>query len=356
MLLSLHTSTTMRLLILPLLLLIASIQAHASHTNSPAADSVGVALNNGNYFIIHQVGARQTLFSLSKAYKVSIQEIMEANPGMLPAVQAGQLLYIPLKNFSAPLGLELSTILNGRLVKGGGANVTPPESPAPKEEKPIESKPKKPDPKPNDAEDELETQRYNWSGFDDSRDFYHEVQNGETLYKIAYYYGMNVQELMDLNGLENSLISAGQNLLIRRAAKKTPPKQEKQPAPKEKQPTPKEKPAPEKPKDKPEDKKIEEESIMPGANPKEINETGWALTIDKNFPEADKMIGLHLNAPVGGLVTVTNLANNKLVYVRVVGQLKSDDQDLLMMISPEAARALGVKGDEKFKIKLNYLQ
>jgi len=86
---------------------------------STPTDSVGVAMKNGEYFIIHQVKSRQTLFALSKIYKVSIQKILEANDNMRPALATGQLLYVPTKKNVPSPNIKLSSIVNGRLVGAG---------------------------------------------------------------------------------------------------------------------------------------------------------------------------------------------------------------------------------------------
>ncbi len=349
----------MKSLLLYIVAFFACLQV-AANTKNVTKDSVGVALKNGNYFIIHEVVKSQTLFALSKVYKVSIQEILEANPGMPPAVQQGKLLYVPLKNFKAPAGLKLSSISDkGTLVSGDGEETVDADKPAPmtKEEK-------KPDPKPVEKqtpvieEEEKEiivpptkiepetVEKYDWRNYKGTEDLVHKVKTGETLYKIATYYGVTVQELMELNGLDNSIISNGQLLVIRKAKAQEKPKKN-EPAPKETK------------KDAPKsDKKQEPESTpeTDNSNTNEVQETGLVLVVDKSFPDADKNIALHTKAPVGTIILVTNPANNRSLYVRVVGKLESDDTSLVMMISPAAANELGAPLTGKVKLTLSYAQ
>lgn len=348
---------TMKSLLLYVTIFFAGLQATAA-TQSVVKDSVGVALKNGNYFIIHEVAKSQTLFALSKVYKVSIQEILEANPGMPPAVQQGKLLYIPLKNFKAPAGLKLSSISDkGTLIPGDGEDTVDADGPGPmpKEEK-------KPEPKPAEKEvpvveeEEKEiivpptkiepetTDKYDWKNYKGTEDLVHKVKAGETLYKIATYYGVTVQELMELNGLDNSIISNGQLLVIRKAKAQEKPKKN-DPAQKEtKKETPKT------------DKKQEPEPTPESNSSGEVQETGMVLVIDKSFPDSDKNIALHTKAPVGTIILVTNPANNRSLYVRVVGKLESDDTSLIMMISPAAANELGTALTGKVKLTLSYAQ
>ncbi|HYG16247.1 MAG TPA: hypothetical protein VEC12_10885, partial [Bacteroidia bacterium] len=112
-------------------------------------------------------------------------------------------------------------------------------------------------------------------------------------------------------------------------------------------------------------KKREQKEELPGkeettqeppseATTNEIAETGMGLVIDKNFPDANKNIALHVSAQVGTIVKITNPANNREVYVRVVGQLKTDAKGVIIMISPEAANQLGASLTEKVKLTLSY--
>lgn len=347
---------TMKSLLLYITIFFAGLHATAA-TQSVVKDSVGVALKNGNYFIIHEVAKSQTLFALSKVYKVSIQEILEANPGMPPAVQQGKLLYIPLKNYKAPAGLKLSSISDkGTLVSGDGEEIVEEKpAPAPKEEKKPEPQPvEKPTPVIEEEEKEIivpptkvepeAIEKYDWKNYKGTEDLVHKVKAGETLYKIATYYGVTVQELMELNGLDNSIISNGQLLVIRKAKAQEKPKKN-DPASKEtKKETPKT------------DKKQEPEPTSESNSSGEVQEAGMVLVIDKSFPDSDKNIALHTKAPVGTIILVTNPANNRSLYVRVVGKLESDDTSLIMMISPAAANELGTALTGKVKLTLSYAQ
>jgi LysM repeat protein len=361
LLLSLHTVTAMKHFTTVFFLLLFSWQVNAS-THTKPQDSVGIANKSGSYYIIHEVTARQTLFALTKVYKVSIQDILEANPGMLPAVQAGQLVYIPAKNFKPLPGLVFSLIsADGKLVKEGDeAPKEEPKKETPKAdaqpEKPKAEKttaPAAPEEAPADNANDAPittADKYDWTKFTGETDLYHEVKSGETLYRIATYYSLTVQELMDINGLESSVISRGQKLLIKKAKKvadkpKEQPKEEKQTNKSPKKDTPKEKPV-----------EVAPAETTTNTDAAEIKEAGMALVVDKNFPEADKNIALHTKAPVGTILMVTNPANGRTVYLRVVGKLESDDKDLLLMISPAAANELGAPLTGKVKLSLSYAQ
>jgi len=347
----------MRNAVLFIILLISCSASRAGVTLQPL-DSVGVAFKNGSYFIIHEVENRQTLFALSKVYKVTTGEITAANPGMLPALQPGQLLYIPLKNFIPSQGLVLSVIEDGKLVSGKAEEEQETEKPA--KEIPAETKKEKEKeegPEPGQIE-ETKPDKFNWKKHDKDDDLYHTVKAGETLFRIATFYGLSVEEIKTLNGLLNNTIEVGQNLLIKKGRRtlENEKRLEKEKRDREKLEELKYKNT-EKPK-KDNTPKKEEEKTMPqpetAPEPGEVNETGWALVIEKEFPDADKNVALHTTAPTGTIILVTNPGNGKAIYVRVAGKLETTDKTLLLMISPEAARNLGANPEGKIKLQLSY--
>lgn len=345
--LSLQLKAFMKRAIHIILLLFISLLAKAN--DSQPQDSVGIANKDGKYFIIHEVSSRQTLFALSKIYKVRIQEILEANDDMRPALAAGQLLYVPAKNFSPTTNTVFSSIVNGKLVSG---NTAVEEAPKPEPEKELKQAAIPPSPKKEEPKEEVEepaipvNEKFNWDYYYGDKDLYHTVKRSETLYKIATYYGLSVQELMELNDLENSLIEKNQKLLIRKGKnKKVTPQKTK--------PNKKEEPKVEQPKAEPITEPDVEETKP--ASTKERNEAGTVMVIDDSFPDADKNIALHPTARVGTIILVTNNASKESVYVRVVGLLQSDDKSVVVMISPEAAKTIGIKGS-KGQVKLSYAQ
>ncbi|MFX3626093.1 MAG: LysM peptidoglycan-binding domain-containing protein [bacterium] len=343
--LSLQLKAFMKRVIHIILLLFICLQAKANYLQPQ--DSVGIANKDGKYFIIHEVTSRQTLFALSKIYKVRIQEILEANEGMRPALATGQLLYIPAKSFNPTANTEFSTIVNGKLVSG---NTAVEEAPKLEPEKELKQAAIPPPPKKEKPKEEVEepaipvNEKFNWDYYYGDKDLYHTVKRGETLYKIATYYGLSVQELMELNNLENSLIEKNQELLIRKGKKKKYSSENTKPKKKEE-------PKVEKPKTEP----VEEiDEIKPTAT-KEVKEAGTVMVIDDSFPDADKNIALHPTARVGTIILVSNNASKESVYVRVVGLLQSDDKNVVVMISPEAAKTIGIKGS-KGQVQLSYAQ
>src|SRR6187402_2762807 len=59
------------------------------------SDSLRLETVNGQTFIVHLVGEKETLFALSKRYGVTIARILEFNPTADGGIEAGQLLKVP---------------------------------------------------------------------------------------------------------------------------------------------------------------------------------------------------------------------------------------------------------------------
>ena len=72
-----------------------------------SADKVNIS---GNVYFIHKVLKGHTLYSISKAYGVSIDTIMQANPSLSEGLKAGMLIYIPESAASADKKTETATV------------------------------------------------------------------------------------------------------------------------------------------------------------------------------------------------------------------------------------------------------
>ncbi|REJ83490.1 MAG: LysM peptidoglycan-binding domain-containing protein [Bacteroidetes bacterium] len=88
---------------------------------------------------------------------------------------------------------------------------------------------------------------------------------------------------------------------------------------------------------------------------KEISEKGTAARITEDDQNHNKYYALHPSAPTGTIIKMTNLLNNKTVFVKVVGKMSESDYDsgLIIKVSKETADRLGV-GDHHFQAELVY--
>ena len=68
----------------------------AAHAAAPVGlDSVGIQQIEGRVFIIHKVAYQETLFSISRRYKVQMSEIQQSNRILKQGLKEGQMLLVP---------------------------------------------------------------------------------------------------------------------------------------------------------------------------------------------------------------------------------------------------------------------
>ncbi len=134
---------------------------------APVRRSDVVETIDGKRYYIHLVAEQQTLFSLSQAYDVAIEELNAINPQLRDGLRIGQVLRIPEKTASeTPVTATKSAATNPKV----------PDNPA-----------KKPT---------------------------HLVQQGETLYSISRRYQISVDQLLSMNPFLNEGLKTGQVLQI----------------------------------------------------------------------------------------------------------------------------------------------
>ena len=131
-----------------LVILIVSISTNAQESN----------------IIMHTVNKGQTLYSISKLYGTTVEDIVKMNPESAATLSVGQLLRIPGKTDKKE---------NEAVVR-----------------------------KSNDGT------------------IYHTIQSGETLYRLSKMYGITTQEICDANpGLSTSNFRVGETICIPNVAK-----------------------------------------------------------------------------------------------------------------------------------------
>ncbi|MCH8318097.1 MAG: LysM peptidoglycan-binding domain-containing protein [Bacteroidetes bacterium] len=61
-----------------------------------STDSIGTVKKNGKVYILHKVEPKETFYGLSKRYGVSVEEIKQANPEVEQGLKIAQVIRIPL--------------------------------------------------------------------------------------------------------------------------------------------------------------------------------------------------------------------------------------------------------------------
>ncbi|MFN3921745.1 MAG: LysM peptidoglycan-binding domain-containing protein [Caldimicrobium sp.] len=184
-------------------------------------------------YIIHRVAPKETLYRISKKYQVSIDEIKKINEISEKNLKVGMELKIPIKGIQAlelqgaptqltqhKKDLEPFTVIH--TVKRGDTlkeiarkyNISVKEL---KKLNHLKSDKLKPGQKlivkiVQEPQSHLQSKQLGNSNQEVS--LFHEVKEGETLYRISLMYNVSLEELKRVNNLESNIISVGQRLKI----------------------------------------------------------------------------------------------------------------------------------------------
>ena len=305
--------------------------------SSSPSDSLRIETVNGKQFILHQVDPKETLYSLSKRYGVTVAVIQENNPGTESGISVGKILRVPyaqsskqkaetsrhvvaaketlysisrqydvsvddLKKLNTLTGNDL-TVGQELMIPGKTTLAVAPIAVAP-------TLAVAPNP----------TEMKSLSGV-------HTVLAKETMYSISRQYGITVQQLKEWNNLSDELL-IGKLLLV------TQPKYNQSSG--EVTAT-----------NPPTGIKISENMI----GTEEVKEVGLAERMDGSEGNR-KYLALHKTIKKGSIVKVRNEANNLEVFVRISGQLPTTSSSILQ-ISKSAYDRLAA-ADTAFRVEVTY--
>jgi LysM repeat protein len=191
------------ILILAGLLLVLS--AHAQEPVEVERSSNKVILE-GKVYYIHVVEPGQTLYAISRAYNISQKEITVENPGVVSGLRVGQALKIPVvptlkedidtsPEGSADERRHTHKVLAGETIYSIAGKYGITEQALREANPAVRPEELKPGqrliiPEPVKEEKTVQEPVYNEEGF-----AYHKVKKKETLYSIARFYGVSVQEI-----------------------------------------------------------------------------------------------------------------------------------------------------------------
>lgn len=319
-------------------------------------DSLRLETINGKQYIIHQIDEKETLYSISRKYNVPITAILEVNPAADGGLATGQLLKVPyvfkgnkaqaqpggdrihkvapketlfsisklydvsVEDIKAWNNLKDNSLSNGQSLIIKKKSTVSSETTKLPETKSLKS--------------------------------VHTVAPKESMYSIARLYGITVQQLKEWNGIDGSELKIGQTLFVaqpmtNKAEVKTdqnrvteikeptdPVKQEVKPTQTQKETT----------------ITISEKVI--GSD--EVKEGGLAELIEGTEGNR-KYLALHRTAKVGTILKVRNELNNREVFVRVAGPLPNTgvNTNVVIKISKSAYDRLGAI-DQRFRVEVTY--
>ncbi|HEY5919181.1 MAG TPA: LysM peptidoglycan-binding domain-containing protein [Chryseolinea sp.] len=313
-------------------------------------DSTGTEVINGRVFVIHLVGEKETLYGISRRYGTTVDSILQYNPTADGGLEIGQILkvpYVPRRPQKSPGGGTTHTVaaketmfsisqaygvsieeikqwnsltdnslsIGQELVikKGGSVSATPQATTSTK-------------------------------GL-------HIVAAKETMFSIAKQYGVTVQQIKDWNKLEGNEISIGQELRV--ASPPSEPVKTVAPAVVAANEVKKDVVA-QTTTPKPEVKEQTIRISESVKNTDEISQNGLAELIEGTEGNR-KYLALHRTAPVGTILKVRNEMNNREVFVRVMGKLPDTalTDKLVIKISKSAYDRLGAI-DQRFRVEVTY--
>jgi len=319
-------------------------------------DSVGTETVNGKIFVIHQVGEKETLYGISRRYGTTVETILQYNPTADGGLEIGQILKVPYvpKRPVRPEGtlhtvaaketmFSISQAYHVTIDEIKQWNNLTDNSLSIGQEIMI----KKPATSMGNAQTPSPTKN---NGL-------HLVAAKETMFSITRQHGITMEQLKAWNKLEGNEISIGQELIVA-----APKNEVVRPttnasgmtsvpviAEIKKDQTPVQTTQP---KVEPREQPIRiSESVK---NSDEIMQTGLAELISGTEGNR-KYLALHRTAPVGTILKVKNEMNNREVFVRVMGKLPETalTDKLVIKISKSAYDRLGAI-DSRFRVEVTY--
>ncbi|MBL7857754.1 MAG: LysM peptidoglycan-binding domain-containing protein [Cyclobacteriaceae bacterium] len=321
-------------------------------------DSIGTETINGKIFVIHKVGEKETLYGISRRYGATVEAIQQANPDVNGSLEIGQILKVPytpktavrpstgggfihvvaaketMFSISRAYGITMEEIKQWNNLSDITLSVG--QELVIKKRNTVTNSTVVPQTQPS------------------SKKGVHTVESKETMYSIARQYNVTVQQLKEWNNLQGNELSIGQVLMVvqpeRGGIAKTP-EVVKETAVVVKESTP--------PVQQPTTPVVKEqtqtihisESVKSGD---EVNETGLAELIEGTEGNR-KYLALHRTAPVGTILKIRNEMNNREVFVRVMGKLPDTalTDKLIIKISKSAYDRLGAI-DPRFRVQVTY--
>ncbi|HSY61803.1 MAG TPA: LysM peptidoglycan-binding domain-containing protein [Cytophaga sp.] len=355
-------------------------------------DSIGVERTDGKLFILHRITAGETLYSISKKYKASVDDIKKANPTAAQGLQVGQILKVPTALPASP-ATTATTTLESATTHTVAAGETL-YSIATKYSISVDALKKA---NPGLSSSISVGQTLNLPAKTGSitttaakpatttatttapvskETIEHKVASGETLYSIAKKYNVSVEDIKKANpGIAG--LKVGQTLKVPGTEATAVTTTTTTPATKPIATTtttttatttaPATKPAA--------TTNIEADTIqlqqdkvrletmtqtppaktVPATDFKKITENGYADVMADN-QDTPKYLAYHKTAPVGTIIQLLNESNGIKVYVRVVGKLTDTgiDGKTIIRISKKAYERLGGTG-ARFSATLMYI-
>lgn len=280
-------------------------------TFGEAQDSIKTIKEKGQTFVLHKIDKGETLYSICKRYNAKPSAALEHNPSALEVIKTGEILRIPI------------TVVE----------------------------------KTEEEEKVIEVDSDNYDNI------YHIVEKGETLYAISRRYKVSVDELKKMNDFDPDNLKEGQQIIVGKKAKTSEVEVgEKDTVKVFSIEESSEGEMQEVVEDIPAELEIEEvdvnqidfENLPDGAD---VNESGFVRFIEDKEIDQSRNYVYHSKAKVGTIIMITNPQNNKSIFARVLGPFNVSDEKnegIIMLITKNTAKKIGLKDKDNMLVKLNY--
>jgi len=182
-------------------------QSAALASTLESLDSIGIQKIEGRTFIIHKVFNQETLFSISRRYKVQMSEIQQANEILKQGLKEGQMLLVPYRrtisssDSSEPSSTDASAASVTSVANSSSTSTTPAKNDRPTVAPTVES----PVTNPSKSAAAVTIQKVKIT---------HKVKSGESLSTIAKKYKVTIAELKSWNSLSSDKLQIGKSLKV----------------------------------------------------------------------------------------------------------------------------------------------
>ena len=177
-----------------------------------AADSIGLQRVGDKTFILHRINEQESLFSISRRYKVAMGDIQEANEALKQGLKVGETILVPHGQ---------AVITSSSPAANPPATTTVDEAPVVIVSAPVATVPAPATaPVISTASSPASTQAVLTSPAPApttrTSTITHKVKSGESLYVVAKKYNVTIKDLKIWNSLKSDKVTVGQAIKIQR--------------------------------------------------------------------------------------------------------------------------------------------
>jgi LysM repeat protein len=339
--------------------------------SSTLPDSIGVENRVDKSVVLHKVKPNETIYSILRKYRSTLKDYHTENPDASEEIQVDQVVRIPLS--SKYTGKEDKKLAKADQIAPKAADKPLVAQQQEKNEKPVPTT--KPEKAPPTKTEPIKTDVPVAAAPSTKASAKHTVEAGQTLFSIAKKYGVSVDEVKRWNNLADNTVKVGQVLTVATsglAKVASTPKSDVADTPLPTKVEPSKVIAKADPIKKVDSTKIKEtkkvaetpasktesesSTSVPTVVYRQVKENGMAGLINVD-DKSGKYLALHRSAPAGTLIQVRNEANNRSVFVKVIGKLPDTglNDKLVIKVSPSAFEKLSPV-DRKFRAELTYMK